>query len=93
MFHRPQFKLILHYTKQKRQTTEAVKQQESRERKMWEGRQLLGTIFVRWRRKHCWDIYCCFYLFCLLSIFCANFILKSFGLFNPDYGVCGGLFK
>lgn len=28
---------------------------ESSSREMWEGRELLGTIFVRWRRKHCLD--------------------------------------
>lgn len=36
---------------------------------MWEGRQLLGTIFVRWRRKHYLDQYLhCFFSFVLFCL-------------------------
>ncbi|KAI5349490.1 hypothetical protein L3X38_002377 [Prunus dulcis] len=40
---------------------------------MWEGRQLLGTIFVRWRRKHCLDN--C--VFCFVSLTFDKIILPS----------------
>jgi hypothetical protein len=30
---------------------------------MWEGRQFLGTIFVRWRKKH---LDCQFFCFCIV---------------------------
>lgn len=45
---------------------------------MWEGRQLLGTIFVRWRRKDCLE-------FWVLKLFVTIFILFSSFAFWSSY--------
>lgn len=59
---------------------------------MWEGRQFLGTIFVRWRRKHATMvviIHISFFLF--VVIVCLIFTFQSFEVIFGFYNGCNSI--